>query len=79
MIRMTFYDYLKEELIRGGLWEWSENRTYREVIVKPEILFAHERAWKRFCPIPPIPTQPTPPTQSTQQPQHQSQQKGRST
>jgi len=62
MIRMTFYDYLKEELIRGGLWEWSENRPYREVIVKPEVLFAHERAWKRFCPTQPI--------QPTQQPQH---------
>ena len=58
MNRMTFYDYLKEELIRGGLWEWIENRPYREVIVKPEILFAHERAWKRFSPSHPQQHQP---------------------
>jgi len=48
MIRMNFYDYLKEELARGGLWEWAKDRPYREVIVKPEVIFAHERAWKRL-------------------------------
>lgn len=48
MIRLTFYDLLKEELRRGGLWQWGKDRPYREVIAKPEILFAHERAWKRL-------------------------------
>jgi ribonuclease D len=48
MIRMNLYDYLKEELARGGLWEWAKDRPYREVIVKPEVIFAHERAWKRL-------------------------------
>ena len=48
MIRMSLYDYLKEELARDGLWEWAKDRPYREVIVKPEIIFAHERAWKRL-------------------------------
>jgi len=48
MIRMTFYDLLKEELRRGGLWTWAKDRPYGEVIVKPEVIFAHERAWKRL-------------------------------
>ena len=48
MIRMKFYDFLCEELRRGGLWEWARDRPYREVIVKPEIVMAHERAWKRY-------------------------------
>ena len=48
MIRMNLYDYLKEELARGGLWEWAKDRPCREVIVKPEVILAHERAWKRL-------------------------------
>ena len=48
MIRLTFYDLLKQELKRGGLWTWAAGKPYREVIVKPEIIFAHERAWKRL-------------------------------
>jgi hypothetical protein len=48
MIRMNFYDYLKAELRRGGLWEWARDKPYGEVIAKPEIIMAHERAWKAF-------------------------------
>ena len=48
MIRMKFYDFLREELRRGGLWEWAKDRPYREAIAKPEIIMAHERAWKRY-------------------------------
>ena len=48
MICMKLYDFLCEELRRGGLWEWAKDRPYREVIVKPEIVMAHERAWKRL-------------------------------
>ena len=53
MIRMQFYDFLCEELRRGGLWEWGKDRPYREVIAKPEIILAHERAWKRNLECPP--------------------------
>lgn len=48
MIRPNFHDYLQEELRRGGLWEWAKDRPYREVIVKPEVIMAHERAWNRY-------------------------------
>ena len=48
MIRSKFYDLLREELRRGGLWEWAKDRPYHEVIAKPEIIVAHERAWKRY-------------------------------
>ena len=47
MSRMNFHDYLREELHRGGLWEWGKDRPYREVIAKPEIVMAHQRAWQR--------------------------------
>ena len=45
---MKFYDYLKAELGRGGLWQWAKDRPYGQVIAKPEIILAHERAWKRL-------------------------------
>jgi len=48
VIRARFYDFLREELQRGGLWDWAKDRPYREVIVKPEVLLAHERAWRRW-------------------------------
>ena len=48
MIRKKFYDYLREELVRGGLWQWGKDLPYCEVIDKPEVLFAHERAWRRM-------------------------------
>jgi len=48
MIRPEFYDCLREELRRGGLWEWAKDRPYREVIAKPEVIMAHERAWSRY-------------------------------
>ena len=48
MIRKNFYDYLREELTRGGLWQWGKDRPYSQVIEKPEILLAHERAWRRM-------------------------------
>ena len=48
MIHRNFYGYLREELQRGGLWRWGKDRPYREVISKPEVLLAHERAWRRM-------------------------------
>jgi len=48
MTGMKFCDLLREELRRGGLWEWAKDRPYREVIAKPEIVMAHERAWKGY-------------------------------
>jgi len=48
MTRPRFYDCLREELRRGGLWEWAKDRPYHEVIVKPEIILAHQRAWQRY-------------------------------
>ncbi len=48
MIRRSFYDYLQDELAQGGLWEWAKDRPYQQVIVKPEIICAHDRAWRRL-------------------------------
>ncbi len=48
MIRVNFYDALKDELAHGGLWEWAKDRPYREVIAKPEVVMAHERAWRKY-------------------------------
>ena len=45
---MKFYDCLKEELKGAGLWQWAKDKPYQEVLRKPEILMAHERAWKRW-------------------------------
>lgn len=48
MIHKTFYDFLCDELRRGGIWQWAEDRPYREAIEKAEITMAHVRAWERY-------------------------------
>ena len=45
---MKFYDYLKAELKEAGLWAWAKDRRYEEVIRKPEVVMAHERAWNQW-------------------------------
>ena len=42
-----FADILREELRARGLWTWAAARPYSEVIGKPEVLLAHEAAWRK--------------------------------
>ena len=48
MKNLTFFDFLRIELRHGGLLKWAGERPYMEVIDKPEIILAHQRAWHRY-------------------------------